>query len=633
MKRVRLLLVSVLTLSLLAGHLLAQESTKGDSEKGKESTKAAEAAEAAKPVVAVFRLFGSLTETPTDDGFPFSTEHSVSLKDLLQRMKKAQDDKNVKAVIVTVSELSVGFAQIEELRQGIAELRSAGKDVYAHADSLSMPHYVLLSGATQLSVVPTGDLWITGLSGESLHVRKLLDMIGAKPDFLTCGAYKSAAELFMRDSPSRENEEMLNWLLDSIYETSVKQIARGRGVNPEKVRQWIDGGPYSANKAHEAGLIDSVQQRQEFEAGVKQRFDGQVKLDSSYGKQSQPQIDFSSPLGIFNFYAELLGGGKRTTTHKDSVAIVYVEGPIVLGTAPPSLLDPSAKVAASTPIRAALNKAAADDSIKAVVLRVNSPGGSAVASEIILDATKRVKAKKPLVISMGNVAGSGGYYVACGSDTIFADESTITGSIGVVVGKLATTEMWGKVGITWKEFNRGANASLLSSSQTFTPEQRKKVQGWMDEIYGVFKGQVTTIRGDRLKKPIDDLAGGRVYTGRQALDYGLVDKIGTLADAVKFAAKEAKIDKYDIRVVPEPKNVIEMLLEGASGQEKDEDDAKASINLLMSPTSKSGLWNAALPYLKGLDPQRSEAVLRAFQQLEILEREGVVLMAPEISLR
>jgi protease IV len=630
MKRVCLLLVWLFVMCLLVGRLPAQETKAADSDKSKESSKSGEAA---KAVVAVFRLTGALTETPSDEGFPFSAEQSVSLKDLTARLKKAQEDKNVKAVVLTASNLSIGFAQIEELRQAIVELRSAGKDVYAHADSLSMPQYVLLSGATRLSVVPTGDLWVTGLSGESLHVRKLLDMIGAKPDFLTCGAYKSAAELFMRDSPSPQSEEMHNWLMDSIYETSVKQIARGRGVTPEKVRGWIDGGPYTAGKALELGMIDSVQQRQEFEAGIKQRFDGNAKLDSSYGKQSHPQIDFSSPLGIFNFYAELLGGGKRSATSKDSVAIVYVEGPIVVGTVPPSLLDPSAKVAASTPIRAALNKAAADDSIKAVVLRVNSPGGSAVASDIILDASKRVKAKKPLVVSMGDVAGSGGYYVACGSDTIFADESTITGSIGVVVGKLATTEMWGKVGITWKEFNRGANASLLSSSQVFTPEQRKKVQGWMDEIYGVFKGHVMAIRGDRLKKPIDDLAGGRVYTGRQALDLGLIDKIGTLADAVKFAAKEAKIDKYEIRIVPEPKNVIEKLLEGASGQEKDEDDAKATLGVPAALTGNSSVWRAALPYLQGLDPQRAEAVVRAFQQLEILNREGVVLMTPEVEFR
>jgi protease IV len=622
-------LTLVVAVLLLIAPALAQESKTAEATKGSDSSKSSDAA---NPVIAVFRLSGSLTETPTDDSFPFSSEHTTALKDLIARFKKAQEDKNVKAVVITVSNLSLGFAQIEELRQAIAELRSAGKDVYAHADSLSMPQYILLSAATQLSMVPTGDLWITGLSGESLHVRKLLDMIGAKPDFLTCGAYKSAAELFMRDSPSPQNEEMLNWLFDSLYESSVKQIARGRGVTPEKVRQWIDGGHYSAERAHSAGLTDAVQTRQDFEAGVKQRFDGNVKFDTKYGERSHKQIDFSSPLGILNFYAELLGSGKKSTTHKDSVAIVYVEGPIVVGTAPTSLLDPGAKVAASTPIRTALNKAAADDTIKAVVLRVNSPGGSAVASEIILDATKRVKAKKPLVVSMGDVAGSGGYYVACGSDTIFADESTITASIGVVVGKLATTDMWGKVGITWKEFTRGANAGLLSSSQTFTADQRKTVQAWMDEVYGEFKGHVTAIRGNRLKKPIDDLAGGRVFTGRQALDLGLVDKIGTLTDAVKFAAQEAKIDKYEIRVVPEPKNVLETLLEGASGN-KGEDDVTSGIRTTALTGREASMYGAVLPHLKGLDPRRAEAVLRAFQQLEILEREGVVLMMPELAVR
>lgn len=620
-----LLAVTVATCAI--SQLVAQEIKNDESTTSSETAKATEAA---RPVVAVFRLSGAMTETPTDDTFPFATEHTTALKDLVRRMQRAAEDKQVKAVILTVGELSIGRAQIEELRQAIAGLRSAGKDVYAHADSLSMPHYTLLCGATQVSLVPTGDLWLTGMSGESLHVRGLLNKIGATPDFLTCGAYKSAAEMFMRESPSKEADEMHNWLFDSIYESSVKLIARGRGVSTEKVRTWIDEGPYGAEKAHAIGLIDAVQHRQEFEEGVKQRFDGKVKLDTKYGQKAQQSIDLSSPFGVFNFYAELLGG-KKSTTHKDSVAIVYVEGPIMLGSHTPSPFDGGSPVAASTPIRAALNKAAADDSIKAVVLRVNSPGGSATASEIILDATKRVKAKKPLIVSMGDVAGSGGYYVACGSDTIFADESTITGSIGVVAGKLATADMWNKVGITWKEYNRGANAAILNSSRTFSPEERQKLQAWMDDIYGVFKGHVTAIRGSRLKKPIDDLAGGRVYTGRQALDLGLVDKIGTLDDAVKFAASQAKMEKYELRVVPEPKNFLDQLLESASG-EKDEDKVSLSSSMAVAK-SRSSLLEAAIPQLRGLDPERIASVLHAFQQLQILQDEGVVLMTPEFFVR
>jgi protease-4 len=422
---------------------------------------------------------------------------------------------------------------------------------------------------------------------------------------------------------------MENWLLDSLYDSAIKLVAKGRGIEPDKAKALISDGPYTARRGHEAGLIDAVQPWEQFEAGVKQRFDGNVRLDYRYGQQPGTKIDLSSPMGIFNFYADLLGG-KKPRSHKDAVAIVYVEGPIVLGSSESSILDPGSKAAASTPIRRALDKAAADDSIKAVVLRINSPGGSATASEIILNATKRVKAKKPLVVSMGGVAGSGGYYVACGADTVFADATTITGSIGVVGGKLATTEMWNKVGITWKEYNRGNNAALMSSSNVFTPGQRKIFQTWMDEIYGVFKSHVTEIRGNRLKKPLDDISGGRVYMGRQALDLGLIDKLGTLDDAVKFAAQEAKLDKYERRVVPEPKSLLEKLLEGTTGSDQDEEEVGLPVNPLATHSSGTDWLAWILPYLHNLDSHKVEAVGRAFRQLQTLSREGIVLMTPEI---
>jgi protease-4 len=299
---------------------------------------------------------------------------------------------------------------------------------------------------------------------------------------------------------------------------------------------------------------------------------------------------------------------------------------IVPGSKQPSLFP--ASMATSSDIRKALDKAAADDNVKAVVLRVNSPGGSAIASEIILDATKRVKAKKPFVVSMGDVAGSGGYYVSCGADTIFADETTITASIGVVVGKLVTNDMWGKVGITFKEYSRGKNAGLLSSSARFSDEQRKHLQSWMDEVYGTFKSHVTAARGNKLKKPLDEIAGGRVFTGRQALDLGLVDKMGTLNDAVRHAAKEANLaDGYAVRVIPEPKNVMEALLEGLTG-ESSQDDAKHVT--LGGAGSISAL---ALPYLQQLDPQRVGTVRAALQRLELLQQEGVILAMPEIDVR
>jgi protease-4 len=270
-----------------------------------------------------------------------------------------------------------------------------------------------------------------------------------------------------------------------------------------------------------------------------------------------------------------------------------------------------------------LDKAAADDSIKAVVLRVNSPGGSATASEIILDATRRLKARKPFVVSMGDIAGSGGYYVACAADTIFADATTLTGSIGVLAGKLATTEMWRKVGITFKEYKRGQNAGLLSSDEVFTESERARMRLFMHDIYGVFKKHVTDIRGDRLKKPIDDLAGGRVYTGRQALELGLVDRLGTMSDAVVFVADLAKVGDYDVRVLPEPKNFLEQLMEQIS----DEDDDSGHVRI---GAGEDSLLKLAAPYLQNMDPRRTTAVLSVLRRLEVLEKEGVVLTMPEI---
>jgi protease-4 len=581
----------------------------------------------APPVVAVFRIAGEITEAPPDDTFAFGAPTAVSLRDLVSRMKKAGDDAAVKAVVLLFEGGAVGTAQTEELRQVLAKLRSAGKEIYAHSDSLDMSEYALLCGASRLSVVPTADLWITGLYGESLYVRGLLDKLGVKPDFLTCGDYKSAAELYMREGPSPAAEKMMNWLLDGMYETYVNLIAKGRGVDAARARAWIDAGPYTAEKAKAAGLVDAVEHRQEFEALLKSKYGKEVVFDKKYGKKKPPSLDFSSPFAMFKVWGDLLRDAQKKDTSKSAIGIVYVEGGIALGRSQASPFGIAG--AMSTDIRKALDEAARDDAIKAVVLRVNSPGGSAVASEIILDATRRVKAKKPFVVSMGDVAGSGGYYVACGADVIFADESTITGSIGVVGGKLATNDMWKKIGVTFKGYKRGQNSGLLSSADIFTQDERERIQSWMDEIYGVFKGHVLAIRGNRLKKPIDELAGGRVYTGRQALDLGLVDKIGTLQDAIEYIAAEAKLTDYEVRVVPKPKNFVEQLMEELSGG-KDDGPGIDLAARLPAVRRQASLLELALPYLQHLDPHRVKMIQRALQQLQLLHEEGVSLTMPEI---
>lgn len=579
----------------------------------------------AKAVVAVFQLDSPVTESPQDEMMAIFGSPGVSLKDLVERMRKAADDPNVKAVVVTLDGASIGLAQMEELRSAMKHVRDSGKDVYAHCDSMGMGGLALLSGANRVSIVPTGDLWITGLYGELPFLRGLLDKIGVQPDFMTCGAYKSAAEMFTNKQPSPEADAMQNWLLDSIDATLVKMVADGRGVNESKVRQWIDGAPYTADQAKKAGIVDAVEFRADFEQMLRTKYGEEFTFNRRYGREEKKQLDLSNPMAIFRIFAEMGRGQKKAD--KPAVAVVYVEGAIIAGKADDSPF--AGQMAASSNIRKALDEAARDENIKAVVLRVDSPGGSATGSEIILDATRRVREHKPLVVSMGNVAGSGGYYVACGTDTIFAERSTITGSIGVVGGKMVTTDMWDKVGIGFTPYKRGANADIMSTSTLFSPTQREHMQGWMDEIYAVFKDHVVKIRGEKLKKPIDELAGGRVYTGQQALELGLVDKLGGLNDAIAFVAAEAGIEKYDVRVIPEPKNLLERIFEEAGG--KKDDGRFLAIGAGAGVSAKGGsILELALPHLQGLDPQRVRLIARALRQLQTIQQEGVSLMMPEM---
>ncbi len=580
------------------------------------------AKEKPKNIVAVFRLDGSLTEVPQDQSLAMFGAPATSLKDMVARLTKAADDAAVKAVVLLPDSSALGMAQVEELRAAVALIRSKGKEVFVHADSLMTGQYVLACGASRIALVPTGLLVVPGLHASSMHIRGLLDKIGVTPDFLTEGAYKSAAELFMREQPSPEADEMMNWLFDSWYASLTDLIAQGRKVDAGKVRGWLDAGVFTADQAKAEGLIDAVEHHADFEAMLKERYGQDVVFDKKYGRQNPLDIDFSSPFAFLKIWSELLSGPERKNPAKPAVGIVYVSGPIMDGRGSASPFG-SAQGAFSTEIRENLEKAASDKSIKAVVLRIDSPGGSATASEIILDATKRLKTKKPFVVSMGNVAGSGGYYVACAADTVFADPTTLTGSIGVVAGKIATTEMWKKIGVTFKEYKRGQNAGIFSTDEILSDTERARMRAFMDEVYGVFKNHVTDIRGSRLKKPIDDIAGGRVYTGKQALELGLVDRLGTMSDAIAFAADQAKIKDYDTRVVPEPKNFMQQWMEQTSG---DKDDS----NHVGMAAGGDSLFKLAAPYLQNLDPQRVTAIASALLRLEILQKEGVVLSMPEI---
>lgn len=592
------------------------------------------------PVAAVFGLKGALLETPIPDDPLFGAVGLESLNTMIARLDKAAADDNVKAVVFILSSPELNYAQVEELREAMDRVKAGGKKIYAFSDSLDTKSYSLVAGASRISVVPTGDLWITGIYGEQMYLRGMFDLLGVEPDFLTCGAYKSAAEQYTRSGPSAEAKEMYTWLYDGLYERVLELIATGRNVPTEKVQEWIKAGLYSAEGGVKVGLIDAAEERLELEQFLRKEYGETLVFDKSYGKPKGLQVDMNNPFALLQVWAQILNGPQTRKLTKDQIAIVYIEGPISLGNpeaSPLSLMGASGG-AYSEPLRKALQAAADDPLVKAVVLRVDSPGGSATASDVILRSVNQVKAKKPVIVSMGSVAGSGGYYVACSAQKIYADATTITGSIGVLGGKLGTQKVWNRVGINFQGNERGEKAGMLFSGRKFTDDERVQMQSWMDEIYGVFKGHVVAGRGDKIKQPIDDIAGGRVYTGKQALAIGLVDEIGTLKDAIEFAAAEAKVaPDYELQVLPRPVNPLETLFGDLSAGAPKKDDKRLElpggpdgVGVFTGAESiqNDTLVKQALPLLKGLDPHRTKLVLQALLHLDQVQQERAVLAMP-----
>jgi protease-4 len=589
---------------------------------GAENAAPAEAPKAPS-VVAHFHLSGSLTESPVVDPFGLTAGQVTSLADLVGRLRQASKDDNVKAVILTYGGMNFGFGQLEELREAIDRVKAAGKKIYVHSELMTTFTYALLCAGDNLSLAPESSLWLTGLYGEDLYIKGLLDKIGIEADMMHMGAYKSAGEMFTRRSPSEEAAENINWIFDSYYDSLVDMIATSRGKTPEAVRKLIDKGLYTTNEALNEGLIDAIETREAFVRRVRKEVGGPIKVDNRYGRKKGPQINMANPLAFFSILAEMFTAPKQP--HKDAVAVIYVEGLILPGYGQPGLFG-SINAAFSGDIRKALEKAAKDDMVKAVVMRVNSPGGSAEASEVILNATRPVQAEKPFVISMGNVAASGGYYICCSADTIFADQVTITASIGVVGGKLITKGMWDKLGIDWVSYKRGAHSDIFNSNQHYNDDERALLERYMQEVYDVFKGHVVKGRSNKLTKPVEEMAAGRVYTGKQALALGLVDKIGGLRDAIEYAAAKASLDDYEIRTIPEPLDFITQMIQQYSG----EGERPTDISLTEVATILTS-HQALAPFfevLRKTEPQRAKALLQALLRIKLVHSENVIMMMP-----
>ena len=493
--------------------------------------------DAAKPHVGVLSLSGAIGEMPTFS-WTGGMDDVVPLRKLTSRLRELTADDNLTALVLRVDEVSASLPDLAEVRLALAALRARGKRLYCHTEGAANAAYVLLSGCERIGLAPTGELLLTGPAAMPIHLKGLLDRLGVTADFLHVGAFKGAAEPLTRDRPSKEMEETLDAILDRAYATMVDTIAAGRALSADQVKALIDEAMFVAPRALEAKLVDEVVTWERFRDGAAGAVPWtKLELDDDDDDQAASMVKLARFLGA-------LPVARPSAPH---VALVYAVGDVIDGGGDGAL--GARQEIASRTLVPALRMLAQDDSVKAVVLRIDSGGGSALASELIWHAVAEVKAKKPVVVSMSDVAASGGYYIACGATKIFALDDTLTGSIGVVGGKLAPGAALAKLGVTTFPRGRGKHATLMTSLDPWTADERATVQRMMESIYGVFLERVAAGRG-KSKDDVHALAQGRVWTGADAKRLGLIDELGGLEAALAEARKlggvgdDAPIEEY-----------------------------------------------------------------------------------------
>ena len=476
------------------------------------------------------RLLGSGEQVAgfvLDEAYPyqpqtglFGTRSGESYIRLLDRMHRAATDPSVKGLFLHIERASFSLAQIEEIRGVIADARGRGKTVVVYMDrATSNGAYMLAAAADRVYLHPAADLNLVGLSAELQFFAGALDLIGVEAQYAKRAEYKSGPERFTNTEASPANREQMNALLDGLFEHLVASVAEGRGRTPEQIRAMIDEGPFTAEQAKARGLVDDLLYPDQIEKTLDDVVGRRHRLDIGYGRAGE------------------MSGWRAP----NEIAVIYVAGGIVTGeSSAPSLLGGGRQAGSETIVRQ-LDRARRDSSVKAVVLRVDSPGGSAFASDEIWRAVERVKrSDKPVIVSMGGTAASGGYYVAAGATAIYALPSTVTGSIGVYSGKFSLSTLYDRVGVGVEQYTRGRNAAMFSLSTPLDDSEYAALDRMAASTYDQFKDRVG--KGRRMSdEQVEEVARGRVWTGEAAKENGLVDELGGFHDAVARAREEAGI--------------------------------------------------------------------------------------------
>ena len=502
--------------------------------------------------VLVLNVSGSLPDYAPDDsiGKIFGFGQAQSFSSLLAELRKAKIDSRVGAVLLDINFPGIGWGKADELREAIADFKASGKPTYAYMETASNKEYYIATAADKIYVPPTGDLYITGFAANAQFYKGSLDKLGVEMEDVHVGKYKSLNESFTRKDHSPEAKEVVNAILDDYYGRVVNAISETRKKSPEDVKAIIDNAPYNAIAAQQQNLIDGAKYRDEVYQELKNRL----------GYKDTDELRLTTTSAYKEVTPESLG-----LNNGERVAVIFASGLITPGKSSDGTFGGSQTIGSDTIVKA-VKDAADDASIKAIVLRVDSGGGSALASDIMWHTLEYAKTKKPVVTSMGDVAASGGYYIACNSNRIVAEPSTVTGSIGVVLSKPAIGGLYDWLGITNETISRGKNSELFRTDRKWTDAEKEIFQKNANFFYwDNFVPKVAKGRGKSVEQ-IHDIAQGRVWTGFQAKDKGLVDEFGGLNRAVEVAKELANLpaDKDVKRIVfPTPQPFLAALFGGS----------------------------------------------------------------------
>lgn len=503
--------------------------------------------------ILVVKFEGPITERSSKNPFQnlgamFSKEQAIGLDDILNNIEKAKEDENIKGIYMEITSVPAGIAMVEEIRNKLQEFKNTGKFIIAYSEYYSQAAYYLASIADKIYLNPQGAIDFKGLSAELMFFKNALAKLEVEPQIIRHGKFKSAIEPFILDKMSDENREQTMTYIGSIWNHMVDGISKSRNISAEEL-----------NKIADEMLLQKAEDAVKYKLADQLAYKDEI-LEILKEKTEAKAVDKINSVSIADYTNAK--EPKKKEFSKDKIAVIYAVGEIESGEGDDENIG-------SERISKAIREARLDEKVKAIVLRVNSPGGSALASEVMWREVVLAKQAKPVIVSMGNVAASGGYYISCAADTIVAEPNTITGSIGVF-GVLFNAQgfMNNKLGITFDTVKTNTHADIGSIYRPLTASERDIIQKSVEHVYDVFITRVAD--GRKLtKEQVDEIGQGRVWSGVDAKRIGLVDVLGGIETAIEIAAQKAGLENYKIVSLPKQKDPFEELFsKGTSGVEE-----------------------------------------------------------------